>query len=185
MAAVPPPAKLGIPAPRFELAATDGRRYALADIMGEKGAVVVFICNHCPYVKASIDRMVADAKTLASEGIGFAAICSNDARAYPADSFENMTRFAEAHGFPFPYLHDESQAVAREWEAVCTPDYFGLNAAGEIVFRGRLDAGRAEPVPADTPRELVAAMREVAQTGRAPDEQIPSMGCSIKWRETA
>src|SRR2546426_4846754 len=111
---------LGTPAVDFALPATDGRTYALADVAGAKGTVIVFICNHCPYVKAVIDRMVADARALLAEGIGFAAICSNDATAYPEDSFDNMTRFATAHGFTFPYLHDEDQSVARAYGAACT-----------------------------------------------------------------
>lgn len=185
MATVPPPADLGRAAPDFTLPATDGRSYALADIAGTRGTVIVFLCNHCPYVKAVVDRLVADAKLLAGEGIGFAAICSNDADAYPADSFENMTRFGEAHGFPFPYLHDESQAIARAYGAVCTPDYFGLAADGTIRYRGRLDAGRTEPPPAGAPRELIEAMRLIARTGKGPDGQMPSMGCSIKWKTAA
>ncbi|MCB1517009.1 MAG: thioredoxin family protein, partial [Hyphomicrobiaceae bacterium] len=144
--------------------------------------LVMFICNHCPYVKAITERLVAAADELAGEGIGFAAINSNDADAYPDDSFENMVRFAQERGFPFPYLWDESQAVARAYDAVCTPDFFGLNAAGLIVYRGRLDEGRKDPPPADAKRELVDAMREVAASGEAPADQIPSVGCSIKWK---
>jgi peroxiredoxin len=180
--ALTPPAELGIAAPDFELPATDGRTYRLADVAGEKGTVVVFICNHCPYVKAIVDRMVADAAALKAEGVGFAAICSNDAADYPADSFENMKLFAERHRFGFPYLHDESQAVARAYDAVCTPDFFGLAADGTIRYRGRLDAGRKDPPPAGARRDLVEAMREIARTGKGPDEQAPSMGCSIKWK---
>ncbi|MCC0023249.1 MAG: thioredoxin family protein [Hyphomicrobiaceae bacterium] len=174
--------RLNVPAPDFRLPATDGGSYGLADIMGPKGAVIVFICNHCPYVKAITERLVAAADELAGEGIGFAAINSNDADAYPDDSFENMVRFAQERGFPFPYLWDESQAVARAYDAVCTPDFFGLNAAGLIVYRGRLDEGRKDPPPADAKRELVDAMREVAASGEAPADQIPSVGCSIKWK---
>ncbi len=176
-----PPA-LGVKAPDFTLPATDGKTYRLADLAGEKGMVVVFICNHCPYVKAIAPRMVADAKTLAAEGIGFAAICSNDAASYPADSFDNMKAFAERYGFPFPYLHDESQAVARAYDAVCTPDFFGLNAEGAIEYRGRLDEGRKDEPPPGARRELVEAMRIIARTGRGPAEQLPSVGCSIKWK---
>src|SRR6202011_3154659 len=136
------PARLGVKAPDFRLPATDGKTYAFADIAGEKGTVVVFICNHCPYVKAVIGRLVAEAKMLMGEGIGFVAISSNDAGAYPEDSFPNMKRFAERHGLPFPYLHDESQSVARAYDAVCTPDFFGISAGGLIEYRGRLDEGR-------------------------------------------
>jgi len=176
-----PPA-LGVKAPDFALPATDGKTYRLANVAGDKGTVVVFICNHCPYVKAVAPRMVADATTLAAEGIGFVAISSNDAASYPADSFDNMKAFAERYGFPFPYLYDESQAVARAYEAVCTPDFFGLDANGSIEYRGRLDEGRKDEPPPGARRELVEAMRAIARTGRGPAEQFPSVGCSIKWK---
>jgi len=169
------------PAPAFSLPATDGRTYTLDDIAGPKGTVIVFICNHCPYVKAVIERLVADAKTLQSEGIGFAAICANDARSYPEDSFDKMKAFAAQHGFPFPYLHDESQAVARAYAAVCTPDFFGFDARRLLQYRGRLDAGRNGPPPPGSRRELVEAMRAIA-AGRDPGDQTPSIGCSIKWK---
>src|SRR3954464_9712085 len=160
---------------------TGGRPYALANSAGAKGSVIVFICNHCPYVKGVIDRLIADAKVLMAEGIGFAAICSNDARTHPEDSFEKMKVFAVQHGFPFPYLHDESQAIARAYGAVCTPDFFGFDAARKLRCRGRLDeGGRATPAP-DAKRELVEAMRAIA-AGREPGEQTPSIGCSIKWK---
>jgi len=171
----------GTPAPAFNLPATDGRRYSLDDIAGIKGTVIVFICNHCPYVKAVIDRLVADAGTLLAEGMGFAAICSNDARSHPADSFDNMRRFAAEHGFTFPYLHDESQSVAKAYGAVCTPDFFGFDAARALKYRGRLDAGRTSPPPPGTRRELLEAMRAIA-AGKDPGEQTPSIGCSIKWK---
>ena len=162
---------------------TDGKTYALDDVAGEKGTVVVFICNHCPYVKAVIDRMVSDARVLMSEGVGFAAICSNDAASYPEDSFENMKRFAKAHDFPFPYLHDETQTVARAYGAVCTPDFFGYNADRRLKYRGRLDEGRTTPPRSEAPRELVEAMRAIATAGVAPDHQKASIGCSIKWKD--
>ncbi|HUB64860.1 MAG TPA: thioredoxin family protein [Methylocella sp.] len=173
---------LDTPAPDFRLPATDGKTYALSDIAGEKGTVIVFICNHCPYVKAVIDRLVLDARVLMAEGFGFAAICANDAREYPEDSFANMQRFAAAHQFPFPYLHDESQAIARAYGAVCTPDYFGYDKGRRLKYRGRLDEGRTEPPPAGARRELVEAMRAIAATGEAPGNQIPAIGCSIKWK---
>jgi peroxiredoxin len=176
-------AVLDTPAAEFRLPATDGKTYALDDVAGEKGTVVVFICNHCPYVKAVIDRMVSDARVLMSEGVGFAAICSNDAASYPEDSFENMKRFAKAHDFPFPYLHDETQTVARAYGAVCTPDFFGYNADRRLRYRGRLDEGRTTPPRAEAPRELVEAMRAIATTGVAPDHQKASIGCSIKWKD--
>ena len=171
------------PAAEFRLPATDGKTYALDDVAGEKGTVVVFICNHCPYVKAVIDRMVSDARVLTSEGVGFAAICSNDAASYPEDSFENMKRFAKAHDFPFPYLHDETQTVARAYGAVCTPHFFGYNTDRRLKYRGRLDEGRTTPPRAEAPRELVEAMRAIATTGVAPDHQKASIGCSIKWKD--
>jgi peroxiredoxin len=185
MAVSPPAAVLGIKAPDFTLPATDGRTYRLADVKGKKGTVVVFICNHCPYVKGVIDRLVADARLLMAEGVGFVAISSNDAIAYPEDSFDNMKLFARKHRFPFPYLYDESQDVARAYDAVCTPDFFGLNAAGEVQYRGRLDEGRKDPPPPGVKRELLDAMRIVAATGKGPKDQIPSIGCSMKWKEMA
>lgn len=166
----------------FDLPGVDGRRYTLEDIRGPKGVLVMFICNHCPYVKAVIDRIVRDAKELQPLGIGAAAICANDAEAYPADSFDNMKAFAAEHGFPFPYLHDESQAVARAWGAACTPDFFGFNADLELQYRGRLDESGRQPAPPEARRELLEAMERVAETGRGPREQTPSMGCSIKWK---
>src|SRR5467141_1224337 len=171
MAATATQVILDPPAAEFRLPATDGKTYALDDVAGEKGTVVVFICNHCPYVKAVIDRMVSDARVLMSEGVGFAAICSNDAASYPEDSFENMKRFAKAHDFPFPYLHDETQSVARAFGAVCTPDFFGYNADRKLKYRGRLDEGRTTPPRAGAPRELVEAMRAIATTGVAPADQ--------------
>jgi peroxiredoxin len=173
---------LETPAPDFRLPATDGKIYALNDVVGEKGTVIVFICNHCPYVKAVIDRLVADARVLMAEGIGFAAICANDATEYPEDSFDKMKQFARAHQFPFPYLHDESQAVARAYGAVCTPDFFGYDKDRKLKYRGRLDEGRTEPPPKGARRELVEAMRAIAATGVAPKDQTPSIGCSIKWK---
>jgi peroxiredoxin len=181
----PPTADLGTPAPDFRLPATDGRTYTLADVAGEKGTVIAFICNHCPYVKASIDRFIADARALMKEGIGVVAICSNDATAYPEDSFENMKRFAREHDFPFPYLHDESQEVARAYGAVCTPDFFGFDKDRKLRYRGRLDEGRTTPPPAGARRELLEAMLSIARTGRAPEKQYVSAGCSIKWRKAA
>jgi peroxiredoxin len=185
MATTPPPPTLDTPAHDFRLLATDGRTYTLDDIAGEKGTVIVFICNHCPYVKAVIDRLVADARALMAEGIAFAAICSNDAEAYPADSFGAMQRFAQAHAFPFAYLHDEDQSVARVYGAVCTPDFFGYDAQRRLKYRGRLDEGRTTPPPARSRRELLEAMRAIAATGDAPPSQVPSIGCSIKWKAAA
>jgi peroxiredoxin len=173
---------LDTPAPDFQLPATDGRVHTLADVMGENGAVIAFICNHCPYVLAVIDRLVADARALERDGVGFACICSNDAEAYSDDSFDKMKDFAKAHDFPFPYLHDETQQVAKAYGAVCTPDFFGYDRARKLKYRGRLDEGRATPPPIGVRRELLEAMRAIAATGEAPAEQTPSIGCSIKWK---
>ena len=173
---------LGAKAPDFRLPATDGRAYALRDVAGEQATVIVFICNHCPYVKAVIGRLVQDARLLRREGVGFAAICSNDAQSYPEDSFPKMRAFAQAHDFPFPYLHDESQEVARAYGAVCTPDFFGYDRELRLQYRGRLDEGRTAPPPPNARRELVEAMRAIAAGGPAPNDQVPSIGCSIKWK---
>lgn len=183
MAAVPPPLDLGLDAPDFTLPDTTGTMTGLADARGEKGTVVVFICNHCPYVKAITSRLVAAADAMKAFGVNLIAINANDATSYPEDSFEKMGEFAKREGFPFPYLHDESQAVAKAYGAVCTPDFFGYDANLKLVYRGRLDEGRTTPPPAGARPELVDAMRMVAETGRAPAEQIPSMGCSIKWKD--
>ena len=181
MAALAPVCEFGWKAPDFRLPASDGKTWSLADVRGPKGTLIVFICNHCPYVKAIVPRLVRDAKDLQAAGIGVAAINSNDASAYPEDSVDNMKAFAETHGFTFPYLHDESQEVARAYDAVCTPDFFGFNANDELQYRGRLDESKTTLVP-DARRELYEAMMAVAETGQGPREQIPSMGCSIKWR---
>lgn len=166
----------------FRLRGTDGRTYEWHDVQGPKGTVIAFICNHCPYVKAVIGRMAADARELAALGVGFAAIMPNDAEAYPADSFEKMQEFAAAHDFSFPYLIDETQAVARAYGAVCTPDIFGFDADGRLQYRGRLDSAGPQEAGPDTRRELREAMTEVAETGRCLGPQHPSMGCSIKWK---
>lgn len=182
MAATAPVCDFGWKPPAFTLPATDGRSLSLADIAGPKGTLILFICNHCPYVLGALDRIIADARQLQPLGIGIAAICSNDASAYPDDSFPRMKRLAEAHAFPFPYLHDESQEVARTWGAACTPDFFGFNADMELQYRGRLDAGGRNPAPPGARRELAEAMRRIAETGQGPRDQTPSIGCSIKWK---
>lgn len=173
---------LGGKAPDFRLPATDGREYALADIAGERGTVVAFICNHCPYVMAVVDRIAAEAGALKAEGVGFAAICANDAERYPDDSFEHMKTFAERHGFTFPYLHDESQEVARAYDAVCTPEFYGFDRELVLRYRGRLDASGRQPAAEGARRELYEAMRTIAETGQGPSEQNAAMGCSIKWK---
>jgi peroxiredoxin len=172
----------GWKAPAFTLPGVDGKTYSLNELRGPNGTLVMFICNHCPYVKAVIDRIVRDVNELRPLGIGAVAISSNDAVHYPEDSFDNMRRFAEAHGFTFPYLYDESQDVARAYDAACTPDFFGFNKDLELQYRGRLDESRKEAAPPNARRELFEAMKQVALTGKGPREQIPSIGCSIKWK---
>ncbi len=180
-----PVCDFGIPALDFALPGVDGRVWTLAQCRGDKGLLVMFICNHCPYVKAVRDRLVRDTRELLDHGIKCVAIMSNDTADYPEDSFENMRAVAEQFAFPFPYLLDETQAVAKAYGAVCTPDFFGYNSKLELQYRGRLDASRKEAAPADARRDLFEAMQAVALTGQGPREQIPSMGCSIKWKNEA
>ena len=182
MAATPPVCDFDWPAPAFSLPGTDGKTYSLADIAGQNGTLVMFICNHCPFVLAITDKLIRDAKDLQAAGIGVAAICSNDAERYPDDDFPNMKRMAESEGFPFPYLHDEDQSVARAYDAICTPDFFGFNAKGGLQYRGRLDSSGRKSSSADVPRDLYDAMMMVSETGKGPAEQTPSIGCSIKWK---
>lgn len=182
MAATPPICDFGWKAPAFALPSTDGRVLRLEDIRGETGKLVMFICNHCPYVLGILDRLAGDIRDLQAMGVGVAAICSNDAQAYPADSFERMQDMAVREGFPFPYLHDATQEVARAWDAVCTPDFFGFDADLGLQYRGRLDAAGRNPRPDGMARDLVEAMATVVETGQGPRDQVPSMGCSIKWK---
>lgn len=177
-----PVCDFGAPAIDFSLPGVDGKQWTLHDCLGENGLLVMFICNHCPYVKAIRDRIIRDARELQAFGINSVAIMSNDPSDYPEDSFDNMQQIAAELEFPFPYLMDESQAVAKVYGAVCTPDFFGYNADLQLQYRGRLDESRKEAAPADVRRDLFEAMKQVAQTGQGPAEQIPSMGCSIKWR---
>jgi len=176
------PLQRGSTAPDFALPGTDGRTWTYADVAGPNGLVVMFICNHCPYVKAVLDRIVRDVHALRDLGVGAVAISSNDAATYPEDSFDNMKRFAQAHGFDFPYLYDESQQVARAYGAVCTPDFFGFDAKRALEYYGRLDASGRQAEAPGMKRELYEAMKTMVQSGRAPDEQTPSVGCSIKWK---
>ncbi len=167
----------------FSLPGVDGRVWTLDDCRGKNGLLVMFICNHCPYVKAILDRIVRDARELRDEyGIDSVAIMSNDPTEYAEDSFDNMQRIAAENDFPFPYLFDETQQVAKDYGAVCTPDFFGYNADLGLQYRGRLDESRKESAPADVRRDLFEAMKQVAATGKGPEAQIPSMGCSIKWK---
>ena len=182
MAINTPVCNFGIKAPDFELSDTEGKLWSRESLRGPRGLLVMFLCNHCPYVKAILERLCADVKEMQAMGIGVAAIVSNDASTYPEDSFENMQRLAREKALPFPYLHDPTQEVARAFDAVCTPDFFGFDAGLGLQYRGRLDASRKETGPADLRRDLYEAMREVARTGHGPAEQVPSMGCSIKWK---
>jgi peroxiredoxin len=177
-----PICEFGRPALDFALPGVDGKIWTLQECRGEQGLLVMFICNHCPYVKAVIDRIVRDTRELLEHGVKSVAIMSNDPTDYAEDSFHNMQRVAQEYKFPFPYLYDETQAIARSYGAVCTPDFFGYNAALALQYRGRLDASRKDTAPLDAPRELFAAMKQIAMTGDGPRDQIPSMGCSIKWR---
>jgi peroxiredoxin len=166
----------------FDLPGVDGKRYNLAAVKGKNGLLIMFICNHCPYVKAVRDRIIRDVNELAGYGVGAIAIMSNDPADYPEDSFENMAKIAKEFNYPFPYVWDESQEIAKAYGAVCTPDFFGFNNNLELQYRGRLDASRKEAAPPDACRDLFEAMVQVAKTGQGPRDQIPSIGCSIKWR---
>ncbi len=182
MAVETPAGEIGTVAPDLSLPDIDGKAWTLNTLRGDRGLVLAFICNHCPYVKAVIDRFVADAKALQDTGIGVAAVMPNDWTTYPDDSPENMAEFAARHGFTFPYLIDESQAVARAYGAVCTPDIFGFDRELRLKYRGRIDSAGKGAADTGTRREMLEAMRQIAETGEAPAHQTPSMGCSIKWR---
>lgn len=176
------PIRHGWKAIDFYLPGTDGKTYHLSECAGDNGLLVAFICNHCPYVQAILDKLIRDAKDLRAFGVNTIAICSNDAEEYPEDSFENMKKLAFQKQLPFPYLHDKTQEVALAWRAVCTPDFYGFNKFLELEYRGRLDDSGKEHKP-DAARELYVAMRQISQIGKGPDEQFPSVGCSIKWME--
>lgn len=182
MAAETPICDFAWKAPSFRLPGVDGKTYSLEELKGPNGTLVMFICNHCPYVKAVIDRVVRDVNELSGLGVSAVAISSNDAVHYPEDSFANMKRFAAAHHFTFPYLYDENQDVARAYDAACTPDFLGFNSKLELQYRGRLDESRKEAAPVDVRRDLFEAMKQIALTGQGPREQIASIGCSIKWK---
>lgn len=182
----PPVCDFGWKAPDFRLLGVDGKYWTLEDARGPKGTLVMFICNHCPYVKAIRQRLVDTMRELEGFGIRTIAISSNDTVSYPEDSYENMQALARELKFSFPYVWDETQAVARAYDAVCTPDFFGFNADLELQYRGRFDDQRREVVPKpDATRDLFDAMKLIAETGQGPREQIASIGCSIKWFEEA
>ncbi len=176
-----PVCDFGWTAPAFSLSGVDGKTYSPTDVRGPNGLLVMFICNHCPYVKAVIGRIVMDVNQLQPLGIGAIAVMPNDVESYPEDSPENMKIFAEEHGFTFPYVIDLTQETAKSYGAVCTPDFFGFDGDMGLQYRGRLDSSGREAV-SDARRELFGAMSQVAETGQGPTQQIPSIGCSIKWR---
>lgn len=179
-----PVCNFGWAAPEFDLPGVDGQRHSLKSARGPKGLLVMFICNHCPYVKAILPRLIRDTRELAELGIGSIAIMANDPSDYPEDSWDNMVALAQREALPFPYVLDATQQIARSYGAVCTPDFFGFNADLALQYRGRLDASGKSLAAPDARRDLFEAMKIVAQTGSGPSEQLPGIGCSIKWRET-
>ncbi len=177
-----PKAEIGWQAPDFSLKGIDGKTYRLKDVTGKNGLVVMFICNHCPFVKAIATKLARDMKELAAAGIGSIAINSNDTETHPEDSFENMKKFSAENNFPFPYVIDETQGTAKNYGAVCTPDFFGFDRDLQLQYRGRLDDSGMETKPG-AERDLLKAMLEVAKTGHAPAKQYNSIGCNIKWKK--
>ena len=169
----------------FSLEGVDGKQWTLDNCKGEKGTLIMFICNHCPYVKSIQTRLVEDTLKLIDVGINSVAIMSNDPSDYPEDSFENMQKIAQEYNYPFPYLFDKTQEIAKAYGAICTPDFFGYNANLELQYRGRLDASGMKKTDEDLNRDLLKAMTMVANTGQGPKDQIPSMGCSIKWKNNS
>jgi peroxiredoxin len=176
-----PVCEFGKPAIDFTLLGIDGKSWTLQECQGPNGTLVMFICNHCPYVKAIQERLVRDTRELLDYGINSVAIMPNDPTDYPEDSFENMQKVVEKFGYPFPYLIDSTQLTTRAYGAICTPDFFGYNKELRLQYRGRLDGSRTESAPPSACRELFEAMVQIARTGQGPKDQIPSMGCSIKW----
>ena len=177
-----PVCDFGKPAIEFSLRGVDSKTWTLDDCRGENGLLVMFICNHCPYVKAILERLVRDTKELRKSGINTVAIMSNDPADYPQDSFDQMQDTSRQQQFSFPYLFDETQQIAQKFGAICTPDFFGYNKELQLQYRGRFDESKKLAAASDVRRDLFEAMKLVAETGRGPDQQIPSMGCSIKWR---
>ena len=176
-----PICNFGEKAKNFNLLSTENKKLSLNNVKGENGTLIMFICNHCPYVKAIIKDLVRDVKFLEDLGVKSAGIMSNDVKNYPDDSFENMISFSKLHDFSFPYLIDVTQNVAKEYGAVCTPDFFGYNKNLELQYRGRIrELKDLKPVREDD-SDLKTAMTLVAETGKGPKNQIPSMGCNIKW----
>ena len=172
---------LGTPAPEFSLPATDGRTYSLRDVAGDRGLLIVFFCNHCPYAKAVQGRLLALARDFMPRGLGFALINSNDAEEYPDDSFENMKQLAAELELPFPYLYDDTQEVAKAFRAACTPDPFLYDAQLKLYYRGRIDDGGKDASKA-TREDLRGAIESLLAGRHAPAEQMASLGCNIKWK---
>ena len=171
----------GKKAENFKLNSTDNKIISLDDVKGENGTLIMFICNHCPYVKAVVDDIVQDCKKLEKDGVKAVAVCSNDVKNYPEDSFDNMIKFSKNHNFNFPYLFDETQEIAKIYNAVCTPDFFGYNKDLELQYRGRIrELKELKPVRSGE-SDLYKAMKQISETGKGPESQIPSMGCNIKW----
>lgn len=177
-----PAANIGWPAAEFKLKGTDGKVYSLNNARGKNGLVVMFICNHCPFVKAILDKIIRDASELKNYGINFIGISSNDVSQYPDDSYENMIKLAAEKKFPFPYVIDETQEVAKAYGAVCTPDFFGFDKDLKLQYRGRLDSSGRNTIEG-APRDLFEAMKEVAETGKTDVKQYNSIGCNIKWKD--
>ena len=176
-----PTAELGAAASAFALPATDGKTHTLDSLKGANGLVIVFMCNHCPYVKGAMPNLIRDALALRDIGVNVAGINSNDASIYTDDAFDRMIAMTQEWRLPFPYLHDETQEVARAYGAVCTPECFGFDRDLRLRYRGRIDASRKEALP-DARRDLYEAMRAIADNREPPDEQYPALGCSIKWK---
>ena len=177
-----PICEFGKKAKDFQLKSTSNKIITLEDVKGENGTLIMFICNHCPYVKAVIEDVVQDTRQLKTQGINSVAIMSNDIKNYPEDSFENMIEFSKKNNFNFPYLIDETQEIAKAYDAVCTPDFFGYNKNLELQYRGRLrELKNLIPIK-DGESDLLKAMKQIAETGEGPKEQVPSAGCSIKWK---
>ena len=179
----PDPHPLGWKAADFRLPGVDGESYSLGDVRGKRGTVVMFICNHCPYVKSIVDRIAKDIGALSAHGIGAIAVMPNDTKRQPEDSFDHMKLFAKAHNFSFAYVIDESQQTARDYAAVCTPEFFGFDADLSLRYHGRFDSSGKGPADPGTRKELLEAMIAIAETGKGPAQQVPSIGCSVKWRE--
>ena len=176
-----PICNFGEKAKDFNLLSTEKKKMSLDMVKGDNGTLVMFICNHCPYVKAVIKDIVEDVKFLEDLGIKSVAIMSNDVKNYPEDSFENMTSFSKLHNFSFPYLIDDTQQIAKDYDAVCTPDFFGYNKNLELQYRGRIrELKNLKPVGKGD-SDLNIAMKLIATSGKGPKKQIPSMGCNIKW----